>query len=59
MSERKTSEEFIKNAKKVHGNNFDYSEAIYKDNKTKLKRFMEINMIIPWLIMMVQRIPSP
>ena len=37
MSEQKTTEEFIKNAKKVHGNNFDYSEAIYKDNKTKLK----------------------
>ena len=32
-----TTEEFIKKAKAVHGNKYDYSLVDYKDNKTKVK----------------------
>jgi very-short-patch-repair endonuclease len=32
-----TTEIFIKNAKEIHGNKYDYSKVIYKDNKTKVK----------------------
>ena len=31
---RKSKEEFIKNAKKIHGNNYDYSKVIYKNSQT-------------------------
>lgn len=33
----KLFEEFIKQAEKIHGNIYDYSEAIYKNNKTKVR----------------------
>ena len=33
----KTTEEFIKQSKKVHGNKFDYSECVYVHNKVKVK----------------------
>lgn len=34
---RKTTEQFIKEARLVHKNNFDYSLVDYKNNKTKIK----------------------
>jgi len=34
---KKTTEQFIKDAKKIHGNKFDYSLVDYVDNKTKVK----------------------
>ena len=34
---RKTTEEFIRDAKKVHGNRYDYSLAEYKSKNTKVK----------------------
>lgn len=34
---RKTTEDFIENAKKVHGNKYDYSLVDYKNRKTKVK----------------------
>ena len=37
----KTLEEFIKQAKKVHGNKYNYSETVYINNKTK------VNIICP------------
>ena len=33
---RITTEEFIKNAKLVHGNKYDYSKAVYKNNREKV-----------------------
>ena len=33
---RKNTEEFIEEAKKVHGNKYDYSKVKYKNNKTKI-----------------------
>ncbi len=33
---KKTNEEFISDAKKVHGNKYDYSKTIYKGNKIKV-----------------------
>ena len=33
---RKTKEEFIEDAKKVHGNKYDYSKVNYVNNKTKV-----------------------
>ena len=30
-------EEFIERAKKVHGDKYDYSEVVYRDNKTKIR----------------------
>lgn len=36
MSRRKTTEEFIKEAKKAHGDKYDYSKVIYKNIKTKV-----------------------
>jgi hypothetical protein len=33
---RKNTEEFIDEAKKVHGNKYDYSKVEYKNNKTKI-----------------------
>lgn len=35
--QRKTTEEFIKEAKEVHGNKYDYSLVDYKNNNTKVK----------------------
>lgn len=37
MSVRKTQEQFIEEAKKVHGNRYDYSQVVYKNNHTKVK----------------------
>ena len=34
---RHTNESFIKKAKIVHGDKYDYSEVNYKNNKTKVK----------------------
>ena len=34
---KKTTEQFIKEAKLVHGDKYDYSLVEYKDNKTKIK----------------------
>ena len=31
-----TTESFIDEARKVHGNKYDYSKTIYKDNRTKI-----------------------
>lgn len=36
MSRRKTTEEFIQDAKEVHGDKYDYSKVDYKNNKTKV-----------------------
>ena len=33
---RLTTEEFIEKAKKVHGNKYDYSKVVYKNNRTKI-----------------------
>lgn len=33
---RKTNEQFIKDAKKIHGEKYDYSKVEYKNNKTKV-----------------------
>ena len=32
----KTTEEFINDSKKIHGNKYDYSKVVYKGNKTKV-----------------------
>lgn len=37
MLPRKTTEEFIQQAKKVHGNKYDYSEVYYINSSTKVK----------------------
>ena len=34
MSKRKTTEEFIKQAKEIHGDKYDYSKVEYKNNST-------------------------
>ena len=31
-----TTEEFIKRAKEIHGDKYDYSKTIYKNRRTKL-----------------------
>ena len=36
MSKKKTTEEFVRGAIKVHGNKYDYSKVEYKNNKTKV-----------------------
>ena len=36
MSKNLTTEEFIKRAREVHGDKYDYSKVNYKDNKTKV-----------------------
>lgn len=36
MSKRLTTEEFIARAKEVHGDKYDYSKAIYVNNRTKI-----------------------
>lgn len=36
MGKRKTKEEFIKEAKAIHGDKYDYSKVEYKNNKTKV-----------------------
>ncbi len=33
----KTKDEFIRDAQKVHGNKYDYSLVVYKNNATKVK----------------------
>jgi hypothetical protein len=35
-NQRKTTEEFIKEAVEIHGNKFDYSKTIYKNSSTKV-----------------------
>jgi G:T-mismatch repair DNA endonuclease (very short patch repair protein) len=40
-NKRLTSKEFIKNVIEIHGNKYDYSEVIYKNNHTK------VNIICP------------
>lgn len=37
MTRRKTTQEFIEEAKKVHGNKYDYSETKYINSTTKVK----------------------
>ena len=37
MSKKLSTEEFIKRARQVHGNTYDYSEALYKTAKIKVK----------------------
>lgn len=37
MSKRLSTEEFIKRAKEVHGNKYDYSKSKYINSKTKIK----------------------
>jgi len=36
MSKKKTTEEFIEEIKKIHGNKYDYSKINYVNNKTKV-----------------------
>lgn len=36
MSRKKTREEFIVEAKQVHGNKYDYSKVVYIDANTKV-----------------------
>ena len=38
-SEALTTEEFIKRAKEVHGDRYDYSETVYVNSRTKIKIF--------------------
>lgn len=42
-SNRKTTDEFIKEAEIVHGSKYDYSEVDYKGNKTPVKIFCKIH----------------
>ena len=37
MGKRKTTEQFIQEARLLHGDRFDYSKVIYKNNKTKIE----------------------
>jgi hypothetical protein len=37
MSKKLTTEEFIKRAKKVHGNKYNYSKVEYVNSSTKVK----------------------
>ena len=37
MSKRKTTEQFIQEARAVHGDKYDYSNVEYKNSKTKIK----------------------
>lgn len=37
MSKKLTTQEFIIRAKEIHGNKYDYSETVYKNQKTKIK----------------------
>ena len=37
QNRRKNTEQFIREAKKIHGNKYDYSMTEYKNNKTKIK----------------------
>ena len=34
---KKTTEEFIKQAKEIHGNKYDYSKTEYKNTRTKVE----------------------
>lgn len=36
MSKRLTTEEFIRRARLMHGDKYDYSKSVYFDAKTKL-----------------------
>lgn len=36
-TKRMTIEEFVKKARNIHGNRYDYSLAVYKNNKTKVE----------------------
>ena len=37
MTKRKTTEQFVKEARDVHGDKYDYSDVEYVNNKTKVK----------------------
>lgn len=37
MKKRKTLDQFLKDAKNVHGKEYDYSKVVYIDAKTKVK----------------------
>ena len=39
ISQSLTTEEFIKRAKKIHHNKYDYSKSVYKNQNTKVKIF--------------------
>lgn len=34
--QKKTTDEFVKDAKKIYGDRYDYSKVIYNGNKTKV-----------------------
>ena len=34
---KKTTEQFVREATKIHGDRYDYSEVVYKNNKTKVR----------------------
>ncbi len=36
MPKRLTTEEFIKKARQIHGNKYDYSKVVYKNNRTRV-----------------------
>jgi hypothetical protein len=38
VSKRKTKEEFIAEARSVHGDKYDYSRVVYKNNQTKIRQ---------------------
>lgn len=43
MTKRKTTEEFIEDAKNIHGDRYDYSLVDYKNNATKVKIICSIH----------------
>ena len=45
MSRRKTKEQFIKEAKIIHNNKYDYSLVEYKNSSTKVKIICPIHGI--------------
>lgn len=45
MNKRMTKEQFIKKAREIHGNKYDYSLVQYKNNKTKVKIICPIHGI--------------
>ena len=43
MSKRKTTEEFINEAKIIHGDKYDYSKVVYLGNKNKVEIICSIH----------------
>ena len=50
MSKKKTAEEFIAEANKIHNNKYDYSLIEYKGNKTKVKTVKIENKLVYFLL---------